>query len=65
MKSEYDFSKAEQGKFYHPNAKFNYSIYLEPDVEQFITKIAEQRKTDVQILVNEWLRNHIKNMTIE
>ncbi|MEM1171083.1 MAG: hypothetical protein AAGJ08_18885 [Cyanobacteria bacterium P01_H01_bin.35] len=65
MKSEYDFSQAEQGKFYHPDANFHYSIYLEPDVEQFITKIAEQRKIDVQILVNEWLRNHIKNMTIE
>ena len=65
MKSEYDFSQAQQSKFYHPDAKFNYSIYLEPDVEQFITKIAEQRKIDVQILVNEWLRNHIKNMTTE
>lgn len=65
MKSEYDFSQAEKGKFYHPDAKFHYSIYLEPDVEQFITKIAEQRKIDVQILVNEWLRNHIKNMTTE
>ncbi|GGA52780.1 hypothetical protein [Okeania sp. KiyG1] len=65
MKSEYDFYQAQQGKFYHPDAKFNYSIYLEPDVEQFITKIAEQRKIDVQILVNEWLRNHIKNMTTE
>ncbi|MDY7005864.1 MAG: hypothetical protein SWX82_18520 [Cyanobacteriota bacterium] len=65
MKSEYDFSQAQQGKFYHPDAKFNYSIYLEPDVEQFIAKIAEQKKVDVQILVNEWLRNHIKNMTTE
>jgi len=65
MKSEYDFYQAEKGKFYHPNAKFNYSIYLEPDVEQFVTKIAEQKKIDVQILVNEWLRNHIKNMTAE
>ncbi|MGD1699880.1 hypothetical protein [Dapis sp. BLCC M229] len=65
MKSEYDFYQAQQGKFYHPDAKFDYPIYLEPDVEQFITKIAEQRKIDVQILVNEWLRNHIKNMTTE
>ena len=24
MKSEYDFSQAEQGKFYHPDAKFHY-----------------------------------------
>ena len=65
MKSEYDFYQAEKSKFYHPDAKFHYSIYLEPDVEQLIAKIAEQRKIDVQILVNEWLRNYFKNMTIE
>lgn len=28
MKAEYDFSNAERGKFYHPNAKFNIPIYL-------------------------------------
>lgn len=60
MKSEYDFSKAEQGKFYHPDAKLHYPIYLDPDVEQFVTKIAEQKKIEVQVLVNEWLRNNIK-----
>jgi len=60
MKSEYDFAKAEQGKFYHPDATFHYPIYLEPDVEQFVTKIAEDKNIDVQVLVNEWLRNNIK-----
>jgi len=60
MKSEYDFSKAEKGKFYHPDATFHYPIYLEPDVEHFVTKIAEHKNIDVQVLVNEWLRNHIK-----
>jgi len=60
MKSEYDFSKAEQGKFYHPDAKLHYPIYLDPDVEQFVKKIAEQKKIEVQVLVNEWLRNNIK-----
>jgi hypothetical protein len=29
MKSEYDFSKAEQGKFYDADAAFHYPIYLE------------------------------------
>jgi hypothetical protein len=47
MKSEYDFSQAEQGKFYHPDATFHYRIYLEPDVEQFMTKIAKHKKIDV------------------
>jgi hypothetical protein len=60
MKSEYDFSQAEQGKFYHPDATFHYPISLDPDVEQFVTKIAEPKKIEVQFLVNEWLRNNIK-----
>ena len=60
MKSEYDFSPAEQGKFYHPDATFHYPIYLEPDVAEFVTKIAEHKKIEVQVLVNEWLRNNIK-----
>jgi hypothetical protein len=60
MKSEYDFSQAEQGKFYHPDAKFHYPIYLDPDVEEFLTKIAEQKNIEVQVLINEWLRNNIK-----
>jgi hypothetical protein len=60
MKSEYDFYSSEQGKFYHPDARFHYPIYLEPDVEDFVTKIADHKKIEVQALVNEWLRNNIK-----
>jgi hypothetical protein len=60
MKAEYDFSQAEQSKFYHPDATFHYPIYLEPDVDNFFKKIAQEKNIDVQILVNEWLRNNIK-----
>jgi len=60
MKAEYDFSQAEQGKFYHPDATFHYPIYLEPDVDNFLNKIAQEKNIDVQTLVNEWLRNNIK-----
>ncbi|MGI0482482.1 hypothetical protein ACN4EE_17075 [Geminocystis sp. CENA526] len=60
MKPEYDFSNAEQGKFYHPNITFHYPIYLEPDVDNFLHKIAEEKNIDVQILVNELLRNNIR-----
>jgi hypothetical protein len=31
MKEEYDFSKAERGKFYRPNVTLNIPIYLEPE----------------------------------
>lgn len=60
MKAEYDFSKAERGKFYHPDAVFSFPVYLEPDVNDFLSKLAEQKKVDVQKLVNEWLRTNMK-----
>jgi hypothetical protein len=60
MKAEYDFSKAEQGKFYRRNAVFHFPVYLEPDVNEFVTELAEKKQIDVQELVNEWLRANIK-----
>lgn len=60
MKSEYDFSKGERGKFYHPDAVFSFPIYLEPDVNDYLNRIAEEKKLDLQALVNELLRSNIK-----
>ncbi len=60
MKSEYNFSEAEQGKFYNANATFHYPIYLEPDVDNFLHKISEEKNIDLQVLVNDLLRNNIK-----
>jgi len=56
MKAEYDFSIAERGKFYHAEASFSFPVYLEPDVNDFLSKLAEQKNVDVQDLVNELLR---------
>jgi len=60
MKEQYDFSKGERGKFYHPNAVFSFPVYLEPDVNDFMSKLAEEQDIDIQELVNEWLRVNIK-----
>jgi len=60
MKAEYDFSKGERGKFYHPDAVFSFPIYLEPDVNDFINQLANENGVEVQMLVNEWLRANIK-----
>lgn len=60
MKPEYDFTKAEKGKFYHPEALLNIPLYLEPDVDQFIRDFAEKAGVDVEHLVNEWLRYSIQ-----
>jgi hypothetical protein len=59
MKQEYDFYNGEQGKFYPPNNKFNLPIYLDSDVEEFITNLANKKNVDISLLVNEWLRNNI------
>ena len=60
MKTEYDFSKGTRGKFYHPNASFSFPVYLEPDVNDFMSKLAEEQDVDIQKIVNEWLRANIK-----
>jgi len=60
MKEQYDFSKGERGKFYNPNAVFSFPVYLEPDVNDFMSKLAEEQDVDIQELVNEWLRANIK-----
>ena len=60
MKAEYDFSKGERGKFYDPDAVFSFPVYLEPDVNDFMNQLADEREIDIQDLVNEWLRVNIK-----
>lgn len=60
MKAEYDFSKGERGKFYHPDAVFSLPIYLEADVNDFMNQLANEKGVEIQVLVNEWLRANIK-----
>ena len=52
MKKEYDFSKGVRGKFYNENARFNIPVYLEPEVENFIAKLAKEQKTNMSQIVN-------------
>jgi len=60
MKTEYDFSKGVRGKFYYPDAVLSFPVYLEPDVNDFMDKLAEEQDIDIQKLANEWLRVNIK-----
>jgi len=60
MKKEYDFSKGERGKFYHPNVKLNIPIYLDEQVSAFVEKIASKKGVDRSSVVNELLRGDIK-----
>lgn len=59
MKKEYDFSNAERGRFYNPNAQFNIPLYLDQDVESYFAQKAKDKGIDIQKLVNELLRKDI------
>ncbi len=58
MKKQYDFSKAERGKFYYADAGFNLPVYLEPDVRQFVELIAKKKKTNVNSVVNTMIKQN-------
>jgi hypothetical protein len=56
MKMEYDFSGAERGKFYSPDAEFQVPVYLEADSLAFVQEIARRKGTDVSQVVNDLLK---------
>ncbi len=43
MKKKYDFSKGVRGKFYNADAEFNLPIYLEPEIAEFVQKLAIEK----------------------
>jgi hypothetical protein len=60
MKDEYDFSKAERGKFYRPDATLNIPIYLEAENLAFVEKLAKKKHADVSKIVNDLIRSDIQ-----
>ncbi len=56
MQKEYDFSKGIRGKFYNADAEFNLPIYLEPEIEEFIRKLAKEKDVERSQIVNQLLR---------
>jgi hypothetical protein len=52
MKKEYDFSKGVRGKFYDSDAVFHLPIYLDPEIVDFFMKIAQERKTNLNAVIN-------------
>jgi hypothetical protein len=60
MRDEYDFSKAERGKFHRPNATLAPPLDLEPKVLAFLTARAEARGVSLSELVNALLKKDIE-----
>jgi len=60
MREQYDFSKAERGKFYQAALKLNLPVYLDEEVLSFIQQIAEKRDADLSVVVNQLLRTDMQ-----
>lgn len=60
MKEEYDFSKAEKGKFFRRDAKLNLPVYLDDEVIAFIEDIANRKGADFSFVANQLLRNNMR-----
>ncbi len=56
MKKEYDFSKGVRGKFYNADAEFNLPIYLEPEIVEFVGKLAVEKNVERSQIVNMLLK---------
>jgi len=60
MRDQYDFSQGQRGKFYRDGAKLHLPVYLDAEVEAYLSARAKARGVDVGQLVNELLRKDIE-----
>ena len=60
MKSEYDFSKAERGKFFKNNAELRLPIYLDADVQRYLIERAADKGVPLGEMVNGLLKREIQ-----
>jgi hypothetical protein len=60
MKDEYDFAKAERGRFYRSDAILTPPVHLDPDVLAFLTARAQARGISLSEFVNALLKKDIE-----
>jgi len=60
MKDEYDFSKAERGRFFRHDATLAPPVHLDAEVLSFLTERAAARGIPLNELINELLKKDIE-----
>jgi hypothetical protein len=60
MPAEIDFSHGTRGKFYRPGATLSLPVYLEPDLQNRLTRLATAKGIDFSTLVNAMLRKDVE-----
>ncbi|MCE2434819.1 MAG: hypothetical protein J4F29_18125 [Candidatus Latescibacteria bacterium] len=59
MKPEYDFSRAERGKFYREGAEIRLPIYLNAKLQHRLEQVAKKRGKDLGEVVNQILTEEV------
>lgn len=59
MPAEIDFSNAVRGKFYQANAKLYLPVYLDADVQAYLSAIATKKGIQLSDLANDLLKREI------
>jgi predicted HicB family RNase H-like nuclease len=62
MKDDYDFSKAERGKFFRRDVQMIPPVHLDPEVLSYLAARAAARGTSLNDLVNELLKKDIERI---
>jgi hypothetical protein len=60
MKREYDFSKGQRGKFFQPDTELRMPIYLDVDVQAYLTERAAEKGVLLTEMVNGLLKQEIQ-----
>jgi hypothetical protein len=60
MKKEYDFSKAERGRFYKKGATLRLPIYLDAKVQDEVEGLADRTGRNVRDVVNRIVREQVR-----
>ncbi len=62
MKKEYDFTNAEQGKFYRPIEELDIPIYLDKELKKFFVKNIRNKDNDFSLnkIINSLIKKDIE-----
>lgn len=64
MEDEYDFSKAEQGKFYRPLEDIEIPVYLDKKVRAFFSQKASGKGVELEQIINAVLLKEMELLSI-
>ena len=60
MKKEYDFSKAERGRFYKKDAKLRFPVYLDAKLQSLVEDLAKRTGRDFGDVVNRIVEKEVE-----